>query len=174
MQATAGGAPGADEFAMLGPIGPPWRSLVFPAAEREVRQVLTEIDAQCAAALPPALRHAAQIVLAEVLNNIVEHAYGAGASGLIRLQIWKRPDHLICHVRDTGAPLPEETLRGTPAPMLDPETPDSWPEGGFGWSLVRDLTTDLCYQRADAENVLQFRIPPDSADIVSNANIAPQ
>ena len=32
-------------------------------------------------------------------------------------------------------------------------------EGGWGWALIRDLTTDIRYTREDGRNRLTFRIP---------------
>src|SRR5690554_6262882 len=46
-----------------------------------------------------------ELVLAEVLNNIVEHAY-ADRPGPVRLDLMIRGDILCCTIQDRGAPMP--------------------------------------------------------------------
>ena len=99
-----------------------------------------------------------EIVLGEVLNNVVEHAYGAGRAGPV--EIFCRPGAagLFFDVRDGGQPMP-----GLRLPPGDPPDPgcarDDTPEGGFGWFLVRSLATGLAYRRAGRWNLLEFEIP---------------
>ncbi len=33
------------------------------------------------------------------------------------------------------------------------------PEGGFGWALIRDLTSDLLHHRVEGMNQLEFQVP---------------
>ena len=35
---------------------------------------------------------------------------------------------------------------------------EAWPEGGFGWGLIRDLASNLTYARHEGENHLSFTI----------------
>jgi anti-sigma regulatory factor (Ser/Thr protein kinase) len=42
--------------------------------------------------------------------------------------------------------------------MPDPVEPESWPEGGFGWAMVRRLTCDLSYESAGGRNRLRFAV----------------
>jgi serine/threonine-protein kinase RsbW len=37
--------------------------------------------------------------------------------------------------------------------------PPDFPEGGFGWHLIRSLTADLTYARSAGQNRLSFLIP---------------
>lgn len=39
------------------------------------------------------------------------------------------------------------------------ETVEGLAEGGWGWALIRDLTTDIRYTRVGGRNRLTFRIP---------------
>jgi serine/threonine-protein kinase RsbW len=94
----------------------------------------------------------AEIVLAEALNNIVEHAYADG-SGEIELTICVNRQGLDCRIVDHGAPMPGEAL---PAGIL--AAPEDLPEGGFGWSLIRALSEDLRYARVAGQNQLTFRL----------------
>ena len=109
------------------------------------------------AALPPGLREDAELVLAEVLNNIAEHAY-ADAPGPIEVHLAQDRGGIACEVRDRGAAMPQGCLPQGRLPALD--GPDL-PEGGFGWHLIRALTHDLCYERDGTGNRLSFRIGRD-------------
>ena len=94
-----------------------------------------------------------EIVLAEVLNNIVEHAYQA-APGNILLHLRAGPDGMECRVTDLGLAMQAPLASGGPVPC-----PAHLPEGGFGWFLIRDLAEDLGYSRDNARNLLAFRLP---------------
>lgn len=99
-----------------------------------------------------------ELVLAEVMNNIVEHSYCNGRNGKITLSIVRDGDGLSCSVSDDGVPLPPGCL----APQLPPKTDceiEDLPEGGFGWYLIRDLTRDLGYRREGDCNLLAFHLP---------------
>jgi serine/threonine-protein kinase RsbW len=101
-------------------------------------------------------RGTAEIVLAEVLNNIVEHAY-AGDAGVILIGMAHHPDGVHVTVRDQGHPFPRQEL---PQGLLpDIASFADLPEGGFGWHLIRSLVRNLTYQRADGCNHLSFYLP---------------
>lgn len=99
-----------------------------------------------------------EIVLSEVLNNVVEHAYG-GAGGPIELWLGHHDDSAEVSVTDRGRPMPGGRL---PMPALRPGRPAAAPpaEGGFGWGLISALATDLHYVRAGETNRLTLRIGP--------------
>lgn len=99
-----------------------------------------------------------ELVLAEVLNNIVEHAYPDPAQpGPIHVACRQARDGLHLQVRDVGLPMP-----GGQAPLGLAQTveiePSDLPEGGFGWFLIRDLAKELTYQRVGRENQLDLRL----------------
>jgi serine/threonine-protein kinase RsbW len=102
------------------------------------------------------LRGRVEIVLVEVLNNIVEHAY-AGQTGSIQISLRLLPDRLVCHVLDKGRPFPA----GAPPPgtLAEGRTLTDLSEGGYGWHLIRAITTDLHYTRTEDTNHLRFSIP---------------
>lgn len=109
--------------------------------------------------LPEDRRGIAELVLAEVLNNIVEHAYSTG-SGDIEITVEERPGGIGFLVVDDGAAMPD----GPPPGMLPAGLGgdlDHLPEGGFGWHLIRSLTFDLSYTRKNNRNVLSFLISED-------------
>ncbi|WP_297770502.1 ATP-binding protein [uncultured Roseovarius sp.] len=109
--------------------------------------------------LPEQTCGSVELALAEVLNNIVEHAYAPDAAGEIRIAIALRPGRLCCLVRDDGAPLPYLAATDHTLPSRN-VTRDNLPEGGFGWFLIKGLTDRLGYERANGENrlTLEFRL----------------
>lgn len=96
-----------------------------------------------------------EIVLAEALNNVVEHAY-SNAPGPILVGIDHLPPILRVSVYDLGLPIPDGKLpKGEMKPMMEGE---ELPEGGFGWFLIRTLTMDLEYERDGSFNKLRFAV----------------
>lgn len=101
-------------------------------------------------------RGTAEIVMAEALNNIVEHAYAAQA-GLIDIWVGLGATGLECSISDYGRPMPDFQLpKGHQHNLAQM---DDLPEGGFGWFLIRSLAQDLQYQRRYNQNLLRFRLP---------------
>ena len=97
-----------------------------------------------------------ELILAEVLNNVVEHAY-QWQGGSITLRLGASDAALWCEVCDTGAVMPGGHLPvGAPA-VIDCRV-DDLPEGGFGWFLIRALSLDLMYQRDGDTNRLSFSL----------------
>ena len=107
--------------------------------------------------MPPDACGSAELVLAEVMNNIVEHAFADGRDGVIELRIDQHDTGVHCEVLDDGAPMPGgEHPIGQPA-NLEVDLEDL-PEGGFGWFLIGQLTEDLCYERRNDRNRLRFKL----------------
>jgi serine/threonine-protein kinase RsbW len=134
--------------------------LVIPGTPLAVRDALRRVfAAPLLRGLDDDARGTAELVLAEVLNNVVEHAY-AGAPGEIDLRLGLLPDSLLCMVRDGGRPMPDERLPGGALPVFAADDP---PEGGFGWYMIRSLSQDLRYRRAGGRNHLRFRVETRAA-----------
>lgn len=102
-------------------------------------------------------RGSAELVLAEVLNNVAEHAYPQ-ATGPVSVSIGRTDKGLRFVIVDQGLPMPDGVLPTgeLPASFVGPLA--ALPEGGFGWHLIRSLTTDLSYSRANGCNHLQFML----------------
>lgn len=108
--------------------------------------------------LPEDCRTSAELVMAEVMNNIVEHAYES-RGGLIEVALRRLPFGLACRISDSGLPMP-----GGATPMgqmtgNDAACPADLPEGGFGWGLIRLLARDLAYVRTGGKNHITFLLP---------------
>lgn len=126
--------------------------LVGPTAAH-VRRGLIKIERDLQEwGLPQELVGTSQIVLAEVLNNIVVHARPDPESEISLWLCWDG-ECLACRIEDGGNLLPGEVLPDGTFP--DPET---LPEGGFGWPLIRYLASHLVYQRMPHINSLRFSV----------------
>ena len=136
---------------------PPFR-LVFASGEEQVRQALGRLlDSLEPRPVCEEDRSKVELVLGEILNNVVEHAYGEDCAGPIRLTCRFNGRDLRFCVCDSGRALPGLSLPPGRLPDLDCDREDL-PEGGFGWFLVRSLTSDLSYARRRGCNVLTFRV----------------
>lgn len=132
--------------------------LVFPCTQSSVRSALASImSGMGAMQLSEDDSGTVELVLAEVLNNVTEHAYRDEGVGMIELQLKQTERGVSCRVIDNGEAMPRHT-----PPVGHPPNPDgpleTQPEGGFGWFLIRTLTSDLAYMRHNNRNVLSFQI----------------
>jgi serine/threonine-protein kinase RsbW len=140
---------------------PDGSALVFDSDPAAVRTALARLlSAAPLHALTEDDRGTVELVLAEVLNNVVEHAY-AGASGPVEVGLCATPHGLACRIVDQGLAMPGGAL---PEGRLPAAAPSELPEGGFGWHLIRSLTADLTYARCAGQNRLSFLIPLVSPD----------
>ena len=101
-----GTMPGADSPTSHDPSPNVTRVIVdktFPADFRWVRRaVQTAVTGLDADGVPGPALGSAEIVLAEALNNVAEHAYPEGFEGDIRLIIRRRGNSLMVEIRDKG------------------------------------------------------------------------
>jgi serine/threonine-protein kinase RsbW len=124
-----------------------------PVAVRDGLRVIC--SSELARGLSEDDRGTMEIVLAEVLNNIVEHAYSE-RPGEIEVALKLTFDSLAVSVVDHGLPMPGgDAPSGNLKPIGDFE---DLPEGGFGWHLIRTLSRELVYQRENGQNRLSFRL----------------
>ncbi|WP_187428203.1 Serine-protein kinase RsbW [Roseobacter fucihabitans] len=99
-----------------------------------------------------------ELVLAEALNNIVEHAYPQQEScGPIALSCNHLADGLHVRIVDEGKEMPGGAEPSGNQASLDVDHGDL-PEGGFGWFLIHDLAKDVKYQRIGVKNQLSIRL----------------
>ena len=135
---SGGGAPSA---------GAPSLETVIQSTPEAVREALAQmLGALAEFGLSPEDQMNAEIVLAEVLNNVVEHAHAGDSDGTLHFHATLFSDRLTCRIEDDGAPMPGNQLPAGRPQELDVELEDL-PEGGFGWFLIRDLTSELEYLR---------------------------
>jgi len=121
-----------------------------------IRAALKAVSAETLeCGLAPDRRAQLELVLAEVLNNVAEHAYRGRPDGCIELRMEYGDPVLHFSVEDLGVPMPGGTLPAGNAPPTSVDTPDM-PEGGFGWFIIRQLVDDISYQCHEGRNVLRF------------------
>ena len=99
----------------------------------------------------------AELVLAEALNNVVEHALAEAAAPVFELVLKQSPRGICVEILDAGLPMPDGKPPLGDTPLIADETA-SLAEGGFGWFLIRELARDLTYSRAAGMNRLSFRL----------------
>ena len=132
--------------------------IIFPSTPISVRAALKRaLQGLADLRLGRDERDKVELVLAEVMNNVCEHAYRGLTEGVIELHVERDGAGLLCHVLDDGLPMPGGEPPGGPPVELD-RSAHELPEGGFGWFLIHELTSDLAYQRIDGRNRLTFRL----------------
>ncbi len=138
------------------PTEPHTANLVIPGDHLAVRNGLRALfDTLLLKSMPEEDRGTAEIVLAEALNNIVEHAYSSH-DGEIEISLQLRQNALICTISDNGLPMPDSVMPD--GRLAELGAFGDLPEGGFGWHLIRNLSQELSYRREAGRNHLSFRL----------------
>lgn len=129
----------------------------FSATDRDTRETL-EILMQVLTRAGVGAEDSSNIelILAEALNNVAEHAYAEGV-GPVELTVTLQQGGVACTIADHGRPMPLGVVPSPGLPVIAP--PDDLPEGGFGWHIIRCLATDLTYHRDRLQNRLSLRVP---------------
>jgi|AntRauTorckE5430_2_1112549.scaffolds.fasta_scaffold36098_2 serine/threonine-protein kinase RsbW len=138
---------------------PPF-ALSLDGAEGAVREGLAQAMA-CLKPLGLSVEDAGtvELVLAEALNNVVEHALAATKeSTTIEIRGHQTAFGLRLTVIDRGAPMPTGTAPVSKAPNIDVAF-DDLPEGGFGWFMIHSLATEVHYARVGQSNHLCLQLP---------------
>jgi serine/threonine-protein kinase RsbW len=128
------------------------------ARNPSIREALAEVRARLARmGLTEEEVTTVEVVLAEVMNNVAEHAYAWRRDGEMLLGMRLAAEGLLVSVTDEGRPMPDSELPF--GQRLDPTLPiDDMPEGGFGWLIIRQLARDVSYLRDNGVNQLSFRV----------------
>lgn len=134
---------------------------VFAAEPTTVRKTLVDIRARFGNGQDEDTMGRLELVLAEVLNNVAEHAVDMRQGTSIHLCIVRQDAGFACAVTDDGVSLPQECLQPRNLPQ---DGAPELPEGGFGWYLIQDLTQALCYYRERHRNFLAFSVPFQGAE----------
>lgn len=125
-----------------------------------IRHLVGSITYHLKTVLPgqPLLYSDAELVIAEVLNNVEEHGYQGNLGMPVQVMTRLLDDVVIFETSDIGLPMP-----GLSVPLINrPETDvpqEALPEGGFGWYLIHSLAPNPIYRRRGNTNVLTFFLP---------------
>lgn len=103
------------------------------------------------------------LVLAEAMNNIVEHA-GLSQGQVITVYARHVRGALTVMLRDQGKPFPDNHVPAGAAPKCC-----DLPEGGFGWLLIHELSDRLTYHRTEFGNSLTLFFETADAEAVYTA-----
>jgi serine/threonine-protein kinase RsbW len=129
---------------------------VIAADPGAVRSLLVALEQGPAlAGLTEEERECTLLVLAEAMNNVVEHGY-AGGPGWIGLVPGPRRSGRDWRIVDRAQSLP-------PVGCLQAVMPGDAAEGGYGWPLIRALTEGLELRRCAGFNVLTLRVKAEGA-----------
>ncbi|WP_254438803.1 MULTISPECIES: ATP-binding protein [Ruegeria] len=131
--------------------------LSFAATETEASAGIAQLSRGLAAhGLPAHKAGDVKIALAEAINNVVEHAYADITPAKVKVRCRLHQNWLEILISDTGNPLPGFRVPdGIPASLGS--TVEDLPEGGFGWFLIHELTSDIRYERSNGCNRLSLR-----------------
>lgn len=133
-------------------------TLVFPAREISVRHAVQSVCKSLKSFdISDLTLVTVEIILAEVMNNIVEHAYARHSGGDIDLSCSRGSSSIHFEVIDQGKMFPGGEIPSKQNHDLGTDLQDL-PEGGFGWGLIRDMTTLLAYRRCEGRNILRFSV----------------
>lgn len=99
----------------------------------------------------------AEIVLAELLNNIVEHGYVGISTGKIHVEITLLASILQIDTKDFGLPIADLRIPEPVEPDLNVQI-SNLPEGSFGWFMIRKLTCDSSYRRVGNTNCFSLSV----------------
>lgn len=83
-----------------------------------------------------------KLAVDEACTNILEHGYGAGASGPIRVSFDSNGERVVVVITDRARPFAPQD-----APL--PDLASSWKDrkvGGLGWHLVWQTVDEIGYQ----------------------------
>ncbi len=144
-----------------------------PGRPDAVRAALGRVmDALASAFTDESARAAAELLLAEVLNNVVEHAGASESPCAIRIAAMPKGGSVEFVVTDDGRAMPGGRLPEESLPSLSTR-PAVLPEGGFGWPLIRSLATEIHYSRDAGRNELRFQLDAAPAACPENAAMTP-
>lgn len=130
------------------------------SSNTDVREALSALrDALEPLDLPAEEHGTVELVIAEVLNNIVEHAYAHTDSGegSIDIHCVHKCNGLHLTISDHGHALPDGALPAGEQAEIDVDLQEM-PEGGFGWFLIKSLSKNLNYQRIGGKNQLELSL----------------
>ncbi len=92
------------------------------------------------------------IALEEVVMNIINHAYGAAATGDLTIGFEDQGDQVAISISDTGIAF--DPL-GMAAPDVESDLMDR-PIGGLGVMMVRKFMDRVTYERCSNKNILHL------------------
>jgi len=90
----------------------------------------------------------------EALNNISEHAYENDEEQEIEIFVDITGTRFVAELKDTG----KVNLQGTRPQelVLDPNSPDELPEGGYGLNIITQIMDEVSYSTDAGVNTIRM------------------
>ncbi len=98
-------------------------------------------------------RHAFDLCLEEIMNNVISYALNDGDTHTIEVELTLENGITTAIIKDDGQPF--DPLQEVPEPNLDTPIEDRT-IGGLGVYFVKSLMDELCYQRQGNFNVFKM------------------
>ena len=104
--------------------------------------------------IAPAATYATNLALEEVLSNVIRHGYADAGRRVISVSLRVGDCGVELRVVDDG-----RAFDPLSAPAVDLDAPlEERAIGGLGLHLLREMASDVRYERADGRNYLYVRI----------------
>lgn len=120
------------------------------AALADVKSAWERLANECH--VPEAAAADMLVALDEILSNLIHYAFEDNRAHEIEVYLGAGPSRIECTVEDDGVAF--DPL-ASPAPDLQAPV-EAWPIGGLGIHLVRQLMTEVHYQRVAGRNCLHL------------------
>ena len=91
-----------------------------------------------------------ELALQELLTNLVDHAYGGDAGGLITVSISCDPVRILIETSDTGSSVNVDLGK------VEMPDPTDLVEGGYGLAIIRLLMDEVNYKIDNGMNTWQL------------------
>ncbi len=95
-----------------------------------------------------------QIALVEAMNNISEHAYENNEDEKIDIYVEITGSRFVAELKDTG----KVNVQGARPQhlVIDPDEPETLPEGGYGLNIIAQIMDDVSYTSNDGVNTIRM------------------
>ncbi|USD38069.1 MULTISPECIES: ATP-binding protein [Ferrimonas] len=100
-----------------------------------------------------------ELAVAEIGNNVVEHAYGNRPGGSLEIRYRQWADGIEIVLVDEGIAMPEAQRQRVTEPQLlelNPDDPSTWLTSGRGLGIVGQVMDSQSYSREDQRNYFRM------------------
>jgi serine/threonine-protein kinase RsbW len=130
--------------------------IAIKSVQTEVTNVATRITKWLTShAVSPDVVGELELVMAEALNNVVEHGYLYSEDGEIDILVTLTNEFMTIKITDSGRKF------DGPPPFKEMDVEsfnfEELPEGGFGWNLIHSMTDEVEFEFADQQNRLTLK-----------------
>ena len=120
----------------------------------ELEKVMSLVSDLCLQnSIPPDTEYDLNLALDEMISNVAQHAFPKGEDHHFSVQISVNNEEFVARIEDDGV---EFDPLAHPIPDLDAPLEER-KEGGLGIYLVRQIMTNVEYERAAGKNVVTLR-----------------